>query len=437
MLEESKKSWLEKLQRDSWELELLVSGFTIFLLLGAVGYLTELHDAIDLEFGFLSATVGHYSTGALTVSCVALIINLCVHLLCRGFWIGIIGLSSVGAKTNIDELNYSPTFREKLNKQVPELNVTLKRLDDLASILFSFAYLIIFCVLSALLYMLSCYAIIMLSKWLFGSVLAGVLPMVAIYSIHYTIIGALLLFGLIYMIDFITLGSLLKRNNVVSKIYMPIYKFCSFFTLSSLYRSLYYSFINKFKKSKLSLLFYPYAIAIILIPSWYYGPSGNVNAHALFPASQEQPFYMDRDQYDDMRPDGNVIWYGSMESSVVEGEAFSFFIRYDWRDHNALQAFCGDTVFESASQPDRVNAKSVVDCLGDFYAVSIDGRKIQGLQYVFYQHPNQDEKGILTRISVEHLGNGYHELILHNRQLTGENDELKETEAAFFPFWIK
>ena len=41
--------WLKKLQRESWESELLVSGFSIFLLINVPGLLNELLEYVEFN----------------------------------------------------------------------------------------------------------------------------------------------------------------------------------------------------------------------------------------------------------------------------------------------------------------------------------------------------------------------------------------------------
>ena len=64
-------------------------------------------------------------------------------------------------------------------------------------------------------------------------------------------------------IDFITLGSLKRvKDDTVSKIYLPIYRFYSTITLSFLYRPLIYNFIDDKYTRRLFFLSIPYVFLI-------------------------------------------------------------------------------------------------------------------------------------------------------------------------------
>ena len=56
--EDQISEWLKKLERESWQLELLVSAFTIFLLINAVsafdGFITDVSYQYNLSSGILS-----------------------------------------------------------------------------------------------------------------------------------------------------------------------------------------------------------------------------------------------------------------------------------------------------------------------------------------------------------------------------------------------
>ncbi|WP_405413635.1 hypothetical protein [Maribacter sp. Asnod1-A12] len=85
------KKWLDTLQQESWQLELIISGFAIYGLLAA-------YESIELKSA-TSAVTGILELGALwaiaLICCQIFIFNLLFHVLLRGLWIGAIGLRYV------------------------------------------------------------------------------------------------------------------------------------------------------------------------------------------------------------------------------------------------------------------------------------------------------------------------------------------------------
>lgn len=444
-----KSKWLENLQRNSWELELIVSGFSIFLLSVAIEKMTPLHDVIDINFSQGAIGSVHFLLGALQVAGLGIIINLVIHIICRGYWIGMIGLSSVNAKVDIAAHNYSKSFNNRLKKGVKDINTTLKNLDNFCSVIFSFAFLFAASIISGIIYFVFLFLLLLSLNFLLVNVMWDFLSPTSFYIILYSIPGIFALLGFIYLIDFMTLGKIFKRYKLLSKFYMPIYRFCSIITFSFLYRSLYYSFINKFHKKRIALIIYPYFIGLFVLPTMYGLPFDVHNGHLLFPTEPEVEYYLDRDQYDNLRPEGNLIWYGSMNTNIVKDGSFELFIRYDLNAEWGLKRICGEdivlhseTFSFSFDEPTAKQVKEAVDCLGEYYSVYIDEHKMMNLDYVFYEHPNRDEKGILTRINTDELEKGLHQLVIKTMwyKYYKKSDVYKEDGErayAYFPFWVE
>ncbi len=116
-------NWLEKLQQESWQLELVISGIVLVLIAQAKPYIDD-----------FAVYVGMYgdSTKIPIVSVLILIkggyiifmTNFIMHILGRGFWIGAIGLRYVSGETDYASLKYSQRFERYLEKRVG-------RFDDL------------------------------------------------------------------------------------------------------------------------------------------------------------------------------------------------------------------------------------------------------------------------------------------------------------------
>ena len=142
-MEQQISKWLKKLERESWQLELLVSGFTIFLLIGAYDELVEF--TRDFRFnneggsGFYLAAIMMLYT--ITKCTMVLTFNLIMHLILRGFWIGAIGLRSVGPSIDYQRLKYHEFYIDKLKRKMSSMDHLIVGLDRLCSVIFSFSFL--------------------------------------------------------------------------------------------------------------------------------------------------------------------------------------------------------------------------------------------------------------------------------------------------------
>lgn len=101
--------WLKKIQQESWQLELIISGFAIFGLFQFKEFFdnyvlslapsAQIANMLVLSFAFIVH-------GFIII----FITNLLIHVFIRGLWIGAIGLRYVSGDIDYDKLNYSQRF---------------------------------------------------------------------------------------------------------------------------------------------------------------------------------------------------------------------------------------------------------------------------------------------------------------------------------------
>lgn len=437
--------WLDKLQRESWNLELLISGFSIFLLIQAKDTLEQSINYINANFNFpnnLQVLVVGFLL-ILKLAAFILTLNLLVHILLRGFWIGAVGLRSVQEKIDFKKLKYSAFFTEKLPKKVSTLDQLLITLDNFSSVIFAFTFLVIFMFLSLFLGL----SFIGLFPYLFellknniGEGFAKVLS----YPVNFFII-ILLLSGFIYLVDTISLG-FFKKYKWLSKIYYPIYVLFGFVTVSFIYRGIYYSLISRFSKRRIRLFFIPYICLIFLAPFFRY------DQFIFYPDDISDYNHLNM-YYDDLRKEDNWISHASIPAQQIDGQFFPLFIRYDVRDNPDILAICTNYTpsksggiksgikfnkgfqFSTPNVPEAEPGK-LLSCLSQFYKVSINDSLYSNLDFRFYTHPDHGEKGIYTMVDTKALARGKQILTIKKVKLN-EEEALVETEYVSFPFWLE
>ena len=253
------KKLLDSLQQQSWELELLISGFAIFGLFTAIEPIEKYAAQASSQQNLVNILI----YGLALFSCYILLFNLLLHVILRGLWIGALGLRYVSGDIDFEKLNYSEKFKNHLQKKIVSFDRYIGNLENYCSILFAISFLLIFYLIAFALVQASLVAaayliseIDFLPSWL--SKLIGI-PLLI-----FLLIGMLLTF-----IDFITQG-LLKKNKWVAKIYFPFYWVFSFLTLSFLYRPLIYNFLDDKFGKKLIIMLTPVYFTILIIASITY-----------------------------------------------------------------------------------------------------------------------------------------------------------------------
>lgn len=308
------KKLLQKLQEESWQLELLISGFAIFGLFSAWEPLTEANiRAVNNEETFFGL---FYSFLAMAIS--ILIFNLLLHVILRGLWIGALGLRYVSGDIDYETLNYGSKFSRFLKRKIGSFDKYIANLENYCSVIFAISFLLIFYVLALLLSSISIGLIIQyfivnafdLPKWLSLSI--GI-PLLSFVSLSIVLT----------FFDFLSQG-FLKKKRWLSAIYFPFYRFFSFFSLSFLYRPLVYNFLdNKFGK-RIFYALIPFYILIIVATSIDYRKSNYFDIK-----NTTGNFYANKVNYEDLL-DGkkNFIKTIAIPSKVIQTPYLRVFIPF-------------------------------------------------------------------------------------------------------------
>lgn len=431
--------WLDKIQQDSWQLELVITGFSIFLLLGVLSKLNELRLDINLaisgtdKFAFFISIVWIMLAG----SSMFVLINLIIHAVLRGLWISAIGLRSVSGDIDFDNLRLSPKFDDFIRRKTGSFDSYIERLENLCSIVFAFTFLIVFVIMSLGLWGVFTGVLLQLIRKLLPDTPAQIVG----------ITTALLMFstGVLYMIDFMTLGWV-KRRRWFSKIYYPVYRFYGMITLSALYRPMYYNLIDNRLGKKAGFLLIPY----ILIVAWV--SSLGIDSHVWFPDDPKKSGLY-KGYYDDLRKEETLVGNASIPSRFVQNGFVELFIRYfPNEDDKALSLQCPDVEspkkagirsdfvigFNSGTQePDEDFPEKSLKCLSSFYEISIADSIFAAPTFRFYYHPNMQEKGIITTLDVQYLPRGEHQILIRKLKpyRSDGKDSLRLEEFTTFPFW--
>ncbi len=322
------QEWLEKLQQESWQLELLISGLVLFGIFEGRSQLEVFTQYLnDFNYGFIGIFVKVLKV-LFRVGWNIFFFNLLLHVILRAFWIGTIGLRYVSSNIDYDQFNYSEYFTNFLKKKVGSYDDFIERLEKVCSVLFAYTFLLFFLFLSLMCF----FGTMLLIGGLSDKLSLQNNPIgdfMAIFIVIY------LLLGLLFFIDFITLGGFKKiKDKTISKIYSFIYHFFSAITLSFLYRPLLYNFLdNKFTK-RLFLLSIPYILIIIIGPKLF-----SNNNYPFFPEineSRESGLVINELYYDDLRE--NIYKYQ---------DEYDTKIRRGWMPSVSLSQFYMDKPYSS------------------------------------------------------------------------------------------
>lgn len=245
--------WLEKIQQESWQLELLISGLALYGVYSGIERVEDFYTFSKLNSSTPQLTfVLSFAHALLFLGWRIFFYNLLIHVILRGLWIASIGLRYVSDEIDFDELDYAPRYTTYLKEKIGSYDEFIERLEKLCSVIFAFTFLVFLLLIS-----LSIFTFVFAAPFLYKSN----------YSISELFIPltmfVYLALGLVVAVDFITLGSIKKiREPWVIKVYTPIFKFYSYLTLSFLYRPILYNFLDQKYTKRFLLLAIPYVIIL-------------------------------------------------------------------------------------------------------------------------------------------------------------------------------
>ncbi len=255
------KEWLEKLQQESWQLELLISGFVLFGLAQSHDYiihLEQMHEDVYFE-GEIYNIVG-FSIFLLGYAWQIFFINLLLHVVLRGLWIGTIGLRYVSGDIDYDALDYSDTFITYFKRKIGSFDDYIEKLEKLCSLIFAYTFLLFFALFSFGVFVTVSVLLFSFLDWCGDKTENSI----AIFFIKF-IGGSFIFMAFLVFVDFITLGGLKRiKGGWFPKLYLWIYRFYSRITLSSIYRPIIYNFIDDRYTKRFFLLSIPYFLIILL-----------------------------------------------------------------------------------------------------------------------------------------------------------------------------
>lgn len=434
---EGLKNWLDNLQQESWQLELIISGVVIFLMLGAYEPIMDVRTLLTRNYltggGLFAIVAGGYFI--FIAAYYALLIIFIIHLVLRGFWIGAIGLRSVSGDFDYEVLDYQPKFNKWLQNQLGSFDDYIERLEVQCSVAFSFAFLIFFSVLSIGFYTL------MIVGVTFGTstILGAELPDAAGWKIAVTAGVNLfcLLMGLIYLIDFTTLGWF-KRKRWLQGIYYPFYRVMGWLTLARFYRPFYYNMIDHpFGRKLVKRLW-------LIIFGTMLAASVTIIRNPFFPTSRTTTSIVDQAVYlDNVAAENINMSRPSLASRYAERDYLEVFIPYlgvqddpvithlfpDLRP--ALKgsiAIDGPINLWSARNP-SVNNDSLLVAHRAINRLYLNDSLLNDVPWQFYEHPVREQQGLLYDLPVYNLPRGRYSLRFEKYKLSYSDSLYWNTEA--------
>lgn len=424
------KKWLDILQQESWQLELIISGFAIYGLFMVIEPIELASQEAQNEGNMYRI----FLMQGLTVSWYILTINLLTHVILRGLWIGAIGLRYVSGEIDYVQLKYSPKFTRHLLRRVGSFDNYVATLEKYCSVIFAITFLLVFYLLGLLLIAFAFTLLgLMVAKeenpdWLKFAI--GV-PLIVFLGF-----GTVLTF-----IDFVTQGWL-KKKKWTTFFYYPIYWVFKYISLSFLYRPIVYNLLDTRFGRRLSRIIVPLYIGLSFLAA-----TGFSTSNYLEKDTASNSFTANTKNYKDQILENNSFAdRASIPSKIISSPYLDLFIVYGSSIEDDVFYFNKDLEpekdrrgifakpFREGTIPWDERGKLIEDymvTLEDMYTISVDSTKYRP-KFVITQN-DQDQLGLQTVLDLNDIEKGKH--VIRVARKDHRDEEEYERVIIEFPFW--
>jgi len=448
-----KIEWFDKLRLNSWEVEILIVGFVLVVLFQVPATINFSKSAVlnsaalDSPTSILSVMGNFLSLASIGASVNILIFWLTVYLGLRGFWVGILGLSSVYPDgINLKKLNFSNRFTNDLKKY--NFNLFIIKIDNICSSIFAFTFLLSFSVMSLLILAYEAVLILICGLMLSGEF--GISPIGAFQEIiESAMVYALILFlipGILYFIDYFLFGIFKKiKWKPFAFCYYYIDKFYKYATLVFIYDHLYYTFISNIKRRLIFGLFICYIIITSLLESR--------NERFFFPEKKSEnlmQYYYYENQFPKIEKEDDASYpeEAFINSEIISANYLKLYIPYIPAINESLEDLCPDIMHINDEDIESDQENEVLHCINLAYNIFIDDVKIES-DFIFYLYPHEfaNIETFFMVVPLNEFINGRHILKVH-KNVKAESDvdlgkaelqitRIESNTTTLIPFYIQ
>jgi hypothetical protein len=401
----------------AWELELLIAGAVTFALFQLPGSVEELRNWLSARVsgtGEYAMIMGLLYAKAIVYSLIAAFV---VNLAARAYWVGLVGLHSVFPRgVRWDQLGMGPASQETYRKRIASLPAVMSRVDNFASVIFSFAFLIVVSFIFSVIALAAlgglAYAI---STAFFGGTHTS--------TIVYTVSGVL-------AIGLATVGLLDKyagpRMDPAGAPFRRL-KAATRLAISasgmSILGPILLTLMSNVGRYRMMLLFYvALLVPLMLATVEFLGRAGALRGGMpRYVPYDADASGVDADHYESLRPAGALADVPTIQSDVITGPYVRLFVPYVTARHDpALAASCPGLAPMRSGRPQLrpLSARGVADggdssdralaCLRTMHALAIDGRPRPEVPFRFYVHPETGRNGMIAYVPTADLASGMH-----------------------------
>lgn len=394
----------------TWDIELLISGASVFALFQLGGEIDLLvawfEPRLGVEWAAFLGMMNVYGKGAV----ITLAVTFAVHLLLRARWIALVGMNSVfPGGIRWERIKGGPIQIEVAKSRIADMEVVIERADNLSTVVFAIGVGVAISIIPPALTVIVLYAL--------GVALGSMFGEMAFFYIFMGLLTLILLpFFVAVGIDKYR-GDRLDRSRGLGrwiKRALVGYSHLGFGRSGNVLITLLGSNVGEKRATVLvsMAMFTVMALATagplmraadVRLADWDWVPEDWAG----------DPRDLRAVHYADLRQPGlSGLNAPYLPSSVVRGPWLRLVIPYDAGRHNeAIARDCPDAAPEHDAKADAEFARRgrLLDCLARMHPLRLDGTPLDGIEFSFHTAPD-GMRGFAVMIDVRDLPPGRHVL---------------------------
>jgi hypothetical protein len=415
----------------TWEMELLVSGATVF------GLMQLPAQADRLLFGFYNASNFAVSSLApslwiyIKFSLLTLIATFVAHLCLRGYWVALVGLHSVypqGFRWDRMKTRLGPHYLQTSRELAGNMGVLIERADNRASIVFGLGFGMAMLMLMPMVLVMGMMAFIWLYEMLGGDGLDALKVSAVAAALIFIVFGALVYWDRAKG-DGIPADS---RGGRWLRGFFRFYARLGFDRANNPLITLFGSNEGNRRTATILGVVMAAVLSIVLWQAvgdrlgWSVGDFAGLpdDVHSATDTVLPQHYASQRGTTARLAPLPHI------PDPVVRGDYVRLFVPYLPARHNeAMQLRCPQALTATGDDAQRER----LDCLEAMHAVTLDGQPLD-IHFDAAEDPATGQRGMLAMIPVHDLERGRHELTLQRTPRPRKDGE-PAPKPYVIPFW--
>lgn len=416
----------------TWEIELLLSGATVFTLwqiaAALPAFILYLLPRMTEEYAAIGGVVYVYLASGVIMTGLAFVI----HLALRAYWVALVGMHSVFPKgLRLERVRGGPVTRESLAARWQDMPAAIEKADNRATLVFGLGIGVASVLVPITLTVLVVYGMTALACWSVGQSdeLGWAFPTVTMLLLTPYFVAAVVdrWYGERIARGGRTHRWLLRTLGAYSRVGLgregnPLI-------------TLYSTNVGEGRGTLVVTTMMLSSLALATINLMGQRAELGLGSYGAFPDPYRgMPATVDGRHYASMHERGSSPLVPFIPAPEVRGDYLRLVIPYVPSQQGRHLLGCGDPGEKELAREELDRRDAVLACFGKLYSLEIDGRRID-VPPNWYTDPRYNVRGLLFMVPMDTLAPGPHELLIRMPDRRSPGSRKEEPLPDRIPFW--